>query len=104
MCCGSAWRAGGWPLWPSAALTLLVVAPGIGVLLERFVFRPLSVLGGDPAQTLVASIGVFVLLVGGAAVLWGAGGAGRRSGAADVGAALGGSSGWFWRWRWRWAR
>ena len=30
--------------------------------LERFVFRPLAVLGGDPAQTLVASIGVFVLL------------------------------------------
>ncbi|MFC7915695.1 ATP-binding cassette domain-containing protein [Streptomyces sp. NPDC057386] len=68
--CVAGW---GWPLWPSAALTLLVVAPGIGVLLERFVFRPLSVLGGDPAQTLVASIGVFVLLVGGAAVLWGQG-------------------------------
>ncbi|WP_309061261.1 ATP-binding cassette domain-containing protein [Streptomyces sp.] len=63
----------GWPLWWAAALTLLVVAPGLGVVLERFVFRPLSVLGGDPAQTLVASIGVFVLLVGGAALLWGQG-------------------------------
>ncbi|CAL9607337.1 ATP-binding cassette domain-containing protein [Streptomyces sp. Tu 3180] len=63
----------GWPLWWAAALTLLVVAPGLGVVLERFVFRPLSVLGGDPAQTLVASIGVFVLLVGGAALLWGPG-------------------------------
>ncbi|GAA3503925.1 hypothetical protein GCM10019016_110380 [Streptomyces prasinosporus] len=63
----------GWPLWWSAALTLLVVAPGLGAALERFVFRPLSVLGGDPAQTLVASIGVFVLLVGGAALLWGPG-------------------------------
>lgn len=41
--------------------------------LERFVFRPLSVLGGDPAQTLVASLGVFVLLVGGAALVWGTG-------------------------------
>ncbi|MEV4039471.1 ABC transporter permease subunit [Streptomyces umbrinus] len=62
-----------WPLPLAAALTLLVVAPGIGMTLERFVFRPLSVLGSDPAQTLVASIGVFVLLVGGAALIWGPG-------------------------------
>ncbi|GGW58574.1 ATP-binding cassette domain-containing protein [Streptomyces caelestis] len=63
----------GWPLWLGAAVTLLVLAPGLGVVLERFAFRPLAVLGGDPAQTLVASIGVFVLLVGGAALLWGQG-------------------------------
>ncbi|MGK5695525.1 ABC transporter permease subunit [Streptomyces sp. URMC 128] len=63
----------GWPLWLAAAATLLVLAPGVGVVLERFVFRPLAILGGDPAQTLVASIGVFVLLVGGAALLWGQG-------------------------------
>ncbi|MFI8220561.1 ATP-binding cassette domain-containing protein [Streptomyces sp. NPDC085932] len=63
----------GWPLWLGAAVTLLVLAPGLGVALERFVFRPLSVLGADPAQSLVASIGVFVLLVGGAALLWGQG-------------------------------
>ncbi|MEV0482047.1 ATP-binding cassette domain-containing protein [Streptomyces sp. NPDC050508] len=63
----------GWPLWLGAVVTLLVLAPGIGVALERFVFRPLAVLGGDPAQTLVASIGVFVLLVGGAALVWGQG-------------------------------
>ncbi|AZQ33761.1 ATP-binding cassette domain-containing protein [Streptomyces cyaneochromogenes] len=63
----------GWPLWAAATVTLLVLAPGIGMALERFVFRPLSVLGSDPAQTLVASIGVFVLLVGGAALLWGQG-------------------------------
>ncbi|MGW7207715.1 ABC transporter permease subunit [Streptomyces sp. NPDC054837] len=63
----------GWPLWAGATLTLLVLAPGLGVVLERFVFRPLSVLGSDPAQTLVASIGVFVLLVGGAALVWGQG-------------------------------
>ncbi|MBW5422349.1 ABC transporter permease, partial [Streptomyces sp. BG9H] len=62
-----------WPLPLAAALTLLVVAPGIGLLLDRAVFRPLAVLGGDPAQTLVASIGVFVLLVGGAALVWGPG-------------------------------
>ncbi|CAL9322310.1 ABC transporter permease subunit [Streptomyces sp. SudanB52_2052] len=63
----------GWPLWLGATVTLLVLAPGLGVVLEWFVFRPLSVLGSDPAQTLVASIGVFVLLVGGAALLWGQG-------------------------------
>ncbi|MFI6336375.1 ATP-binding cassette domain-containing protein [Streptomyces sp. NPDC050535] len=63
----------GLPLWLGAAVTLLLVAPAIGVTLERFVFRPLSVLGGDPAQTLVASIGVFVLLVGGATLVWGTG-------------------------------
>ncbi|MEV6546216.1 ATP-binding cassette domain-containing protein [Streptomyces sp. NPDC051665] len=63
----------GWPLWLGAVMTLLFMAPGIGVVLERFVFRPLSVLGGDPAQTLVASIGVFVLLVGGATLVWGQG-------------------------------
>ncbi|GCB50606.1 branched-chain amino acid ABC transporter permease/ATP-binding protein [Streptomyces sp. NL15-2K] len=62
-----------WPLWAGAAVTLLVLAPGLGVALERFVFRPLSVLGSDPAQTLVASLGVFVLLVGGAALVWGQG-------------------------------
>src|SRR5690606_7169434 len=63
----------GWPLGWAAVFALVVLAPGIGVVLERFVFRPLSVLGGDPAQTLVASLGVFVLLVGGAALLWGQG-------------------------------
>ncbi|NEB02135.1 ATP-binding cassette domain-containing protein [Streptomyces sp. SID13726] len=63
----------GWPLWAGAAATLLVLAPGLGVVLERLVFRPLSVLGDDPVRTLVASIGVFVLLVGGAALVWGQG-------------------------------
>ncbi|MEU6272234.1 ATP-binding cassette domain-containing protein [Streptomyces populi] len=63
----------GWPLALGAPVTLLLVAPAIGLVLERFVFRPLSLLGGDPARTLVASIGVFVLLVGGAALVWGTG-------------------------------
>ncbi|MDI9833912.1 ATP-binding cassette domain-containing protein [Streptomyces sp. KAU_LT] len=63
----------GWPLWAGAVLTLLVLAPGIGMVLERLVFRPMAMAGNDPARTLVASIGVFVLLVGGAALLWGQG-------------------------------
>ncbi|ATL26667.1 ABC transporter permease subunit [Streptomyces formicae] len=62
-----------WPLPPAAAVTLLVIAPAIGLLLERAVFRPLAVRGGAQAQTLVASIGVFILLVGAAALLWGQG-------------------------------
>ncbi|MBT2490357.1 ATP-binding cassette domain-containing protein [Streptomyces sp. ISL-96] len=62
-----------WPLPLAAAVTLVVVAPGLGLLLDRAVFRPLAVLGSGPAQTLVASIGVFVLLVGGAALVWGTG-------------------------------
>ncbi|MFZ3593677.1 ABC transporter permease subunit [Streptomyces sp. BH104] len=61
------------PLWAAAALVLLVVAPGFGLALERWVFRPLALTGNDPARTLVASIGVFVLLVGAAALLWGTG-------------------------------
>ncbi|MFJ5263063.1 ATP-binding cassette domain-containing protein [Streptomyces sp. NPDC088387] len=63
----------GRPLWLGAVVTVVVLAPALGVVLERFVFRPLSVLGGDPAQSLVASIGVFVLLVGGATLVWGPG-------------------------------
>ncbi|MDV5144677.1 ATP-binding cassette domain-containing protein [Streptomyces sp. SBC-4] len=62
-----------WPLPLGALVTLLVVAPGLGLILDRGVFRPLALLGSNPAQTLVASIGVFVLLVGGAALLWGSG-------------------------------
>ncbi|MGW5425327.1 ABC transporter permease subunit, partial [Streptomyces sp. NPDC003943] len=63
----------GWPLPLGALVTLLVVAPGIGLLLDRAVFRPLALAGSNPAQTLVASIGVFVLLVGAAALVWGNG-------------------------------
>ncbi|MFF0436046.1 ATP-binding cassette domain-containing protein [Streptomyces sp. NPDC004327] len=61
----------GWPLPLGALVTLLVVAPGIGLVLDRAVFRPLALAGSNPAQTLVASIGVFVLLVGAASLIWG---------------------------------
>ncbi|MDX3523787.1 ABC transporter permease subunit [Streptomyces scabiei] len=63
----------GWPLWLGTLVTLLLAAPALGLALDRLVFRPLAVLGGDPVQTLVASIGVFVLLVGGAVLVWGPG-------------------------------
>ncbi|MFE9137492.1 ATP-binding cassette domain-containing protein [Streptomyces sp. NPDC007355] len=64
---------GGWPLPAAALLTLLVVAPGIGLVLDRVVFRPLARREANPARTLVASVGVFVLLVGAAVLLWGPG-------------------------------
>ncbi|MFB7104712.1 ABC transporter permease subunit [Streptomyces hydrogenans] len=63
----------GWPLWPAALVTLLLLAPGLGLLLDRAVFRPLARSGAGPARTLVASTGVFVLLVGAAVLLWGPG-------------------------------
>ncbi|MGW1927470.1 branched-chain amino acid ABC transporter permease, partial [Streptomyces massasporeus] len=63
----------GWPLPAGALVTLLVVAPGIGLVLDLGVFRPLARREADPAQSLVASIGVFVLLVGAAVLVWGPG-------------------------------
>ncbi|MFJ7156822.1 ATP-binding cassette domain-containing protein [Streptomyces sp. NPDC101118] len=62
-----------WPVPAAGAVTLLLVAPGIGLLLDRAVFRPLAVRGAGPDLTLVASIGVFVLLVGAAVLAWGTG-------------------------------
>lgn len=60
-----------WPVAPAALLCLLVVAPATGVLLDRAVFRPLQRRGAGAAETLVASLGVFVLLIGVAVLLWG---------------------------------
>ncbi|MGW1764773.1 ABC transporter permease subunit [Streptomyces sp. NPDC002073] len=64
------WRL---PVWAAAAVTLAAVAPGLGLVLERVVFRPLAVREAGPDRTLVATIGVFVLLVGGAVLVWGQG-------------------------------
>ncbi|MFJ3902798.1 ATP-binding cassette domain-containing protein [Streptomyces sp. NPDC090025] len=63
----------GWPLPVGALVTLLVCAPGLGLLLDRAVFRLLARAGAGQARTLVAGIGVFVLLVGAAVALWGGG-------------------------------
>jgi branched-chain amino acid transport system permease protein len=60
-------RVWGWPVLPSALLDVFVVAPAFGFLLDRFVFRRLS----DTTQKLMASLGVFVLLVGAAVLVWG---------------------------------
>ncbi|WP_369182687.1 ABC transporter permease [Streptomyces sp. Y1] len=61
-----------WPMWPAVALCLLVVAPALGVLLDVLVYRPLQRRGAGPAETMVAGLGVFVLLIGAAVLLWGA--------------------------------
>jgi branched-chain amino acid transport system permease protein len=68
------WQAvQGWgiPLWPAALVDLLVVAPGIGILLDLAVFSPLQRRGASAVERLVASLGVFVLLVGLAVLVWG---------------------------------
>ena len=62
----------GWPLWISALLAVLVVAPLIGIVLERVVFRPLETNGATTYEKLVATLGVFVVLVGFAVTVWGA--------------------------------
>jgi branched-chain amino acid transport system permease protein len=64
----------GWglPVWLAAVLVLVVAAPLFGVFLERVVFRPLQRRSASPAESLVATIGILVLLMGIAYVLWGA--------------------------------
>jgi branched-chain amino acid transport system permease protein len=59
------------PTVPAALVVLLVVAPGMGALLERIVFRPLQRRSASPAESLVATIGVTVLLIGIATRVWG---------------------------------
>jgi branched-chain amino acid transport system permease protein len=61
----------GWPLLLAAPLVILVVGPGIGLVLERAVFRPLEVNRASTSEKLVATLGVFVVLVGLAITIWG---------------------------------
>jgi branched-chain amino acid transport system permease protein len=60
-----AWR------WPSAialVLLLVIVAPAVGVLIEKLVIRPLRGSGVD--ATLQATVGILLLFVGVAAIAW----------------------------------
>ena len=61
----------GWPLLVAAPIVLLICGPGIGVILERLVFRPLETKGASTSEKLVATLGVFVVLVGLAQTVWG---------------------------------
>ncbi|MBF9071137.1 ATP-binding cassette domain-containing protein [Streptacidiphilus sp. NEAU-YB345] len=60
-----------WPKALAVAVCLLVFAPAIGWTLDAVVFRPLQRRSAGPVATLVACLGVFVLLVGAAFLLWG---------------------------------
>ncbi len=60
-----------WPLAGATAADLLVACPAIGLALDRAVFRPLQRRAAPPEESLVASLGVFVLIVGGVTLLWG---------------------------------
>ena len=60
-----------WPRALAACCCLLLFAPGLGVLLDVLVFRRLQRRRAGPGEGLVAGIGVFVLLTGGAYLLWG---------------------------------
>src|SRR5207302_2289083 len=54
----------------AAPLTILVAAPAMGLILERVVFRPLQKRGAATSEKLVATLGVFLLLVGLAQKIW----------------------------------
>ena len=60
-----------WPVGLAAVVDLGVVCPALGLALERLVFRPLQRRSAAPAEQLVASLGVLVLLLGVAVVTWG---------------------------------
>lgn len=62
----------GIPLWISAPFVLLVLGPGIGVVLERFVFRSLQRRRASTSEKLVANLGVLVLFLGLVNAIWGA--------------------------------
>jgi branched-chain amino acid transport system permease protein len=64
--------ASGWhvPLIPAAIIALVVVGPGIGLILERVVFRPLERRGAGQTEKLVATLGIFLFLLGLAYAVW----------------------------------
>src|SRR5438309_6588944 len=61
-----------WPVGLSIAapLPVLIAGPGIGLLLERLVFRPLQKRRAGTSEKLVATLGVFLLFVGLAQKIW----------------------------------
>ncbi len=59
------------PVGVAAVVVVIGVCPLLGLLLDRGVFRPLQRRDASPAETLTATVGVFVLLVGSAFTIWG---------------------------------
>ena len=60
-----------WPVGFAALFTIGLLCPVLGFVLDRFVFRSLRLRNAGPAESIVASLGVFVLLIGGVTILWG---------------------------------
>ena len=60
-----------WPLVPAAIVSILIVGPLVGLLLERLVFRPLEYAGASTATKLAATMGVFVFVLGIVFAVWG---------------------------------
>ena len=61
----------GMPVWLAAVLVVVIIAPLFGIGLERVVFRQLQRRFASPAESLVATIGLLVLLLGVAYAIWG---------------------------------
>ena len=61
----------GVPVGAAALIVIGIVAPAFGIVLERVVFRPLQRRFARPAESLVATIGLLVLLLGVAYAIWG---------------------------------
>ena len=59
-----------WPLIPAALFSIGVAGPGIGLILERVVFRPLQRRGASTSERLVATLGVFLVCLGLAYTVW----------------------------------
>src|SRR5262249_41213628 len=55
----------------AAIFDLVVVCPLLGIVVERVVYRPLQRRSASPAELLVASLGVLVVLLGVAVLVWG---------------------------------
>jgi branched-chain amino acid transport system permease protein len=60
-----------WPLVPALVLVVGVLCPLLGVALDVGVFRPLQRRRASAGESLVATIGIFVLLVGVCTFTWG---------------------------------
>ena len=58
------------PLWLAGVFALLIVGPGIGLVLERLVFRSLQRRKASTSEKLVATLGVFLACLGFAYAVW----------------------------------
>lgn len=66
--CTQQWH---WPVGVAAIVVLGGFCPLLGFALDRVVFRPLRARAAGAAESLVASIGVFVLVIGTVTTVWG---------------------------------